>query len=135
MEEKAEALFGGSNLGYLATLMGGGAPQLSPVWVDYEGGHVLVNTAEGRVKHRNVLRDPRVAVSVAGRGNDLDAASVRGSVVGMLPDPDYAHADKLTRRYMGLDAYPFRRPGERRVVLKIRPDRVFVMPELRPAGP
>ncbi len=131
MDEKAERLFRGRNLVFVATLMGDGAPQVSPVWASFEGGHILVNTAEGRIKHKNVLRDPRVAVSVVSSENPLDMTTIRGVVVELVPDYDYAHADKLTRQYMGRERYPFRREGEKRVILKIRPDRVFVLPELK----
>ena len=132
MEQKAAGLFGGKNLVYIATLMGDGSPQLSPVWAEYEDGHILINTAEGRLKHKNVLRDPRVAVSVAAHDEPLDTATVRGTVVEIIPDYEYAHADRLTKKYMGLNAYPFRRPQERRIILRIRPDRVFVMPRPGP---
>jgi len=131
MDPKAVSLLEGKNLVYIATLMGDGAPQLSPVWADFEGGHVMVNTAEGRIKHRNVLRDPRVAVSVVSRDNPLDMTTIRGTVTDLIPDYEYEHANRLTRKYLGRDAYPFKRPGEKRVILKIRPDRVFVLPELR----
>ena len=93
---------------------------------------MLVSTAEGRVKHSNVLRDPRVAVSVVSSEDPLDMASARGRVARIAPDYDYAYADELARRYMGRDRYPFRRPGERRTTLWILPASVHVMPALRP---
>jgi len=130
MEKKAADLLEDKNLVYIATLMEDGSPQLSPVWADYEDGHILVNTAEGRVKHRNVIRDPRVAVSAVSHENPLDMMTVRGKVVKIIPDYAYEHADRLTRKYLGRDAYPFKRPGERRIILRIRPERVFVMPAL-----
>jgi len=91
----------------------------------------MVNTAEGSVKHRNVLRDPRVAVSVVAHDNPLDMTTIRGTVTELIPDYEYEHANRLTKKYLGRDVYPFKRPGEKRVILKIRPDRVFVLPELR----
>ncbi len=130
MDPRAVELFNGKNLVYVATLMADGAPQVSPVWADYADGHVRINTAEGRVKHRNVVRDPRVAVSAVDRDDPLRMTTVRGVVTDILPDYDYVHADMLTRRYVGRDRYPFKRPGERRIILRIRPNRVFVMPEL-----
>ena len=129
--EKAQQLFVQKNLVYVATLMKDGSPQLSPVWADYEDGHILVNTAEGRVKHKNVLRDPRVAVSVVSKDNPLDMTTIRGRVEKIIPDYDYKHADRLTKKYLGKDHYPFKQPGEKRVILKIKPERVFVLPELR----
>ena len=130
LDSKAAGLFAGKNLLFIATLMRDGSPQLSPVWGDLEDDHILINTAEGRIKHKNILRDPRVAVSVVGYDNPLDMATVRGRVAEIIPDHDYVHADKLTIKYMGKKRYPFRRPGEKRIILKIKPEKTFVMPEL-----
>ena len=131
MEQKAIDLFGGKNLVFVATLMNDGSPQLSPVWANFEDGYVLINTAEGRIKHKNVLRDPRVAVSVVSKDNPLDMTTIRGTVEKLIPDYEYKHADKLTKQYMGRDHYPFKREDEKRVILKIKPDKVFVLPELK----
>ena len=132
IDEKTKMLFEQKNLVYIATLMKDGSPQLSPVWANYEDGYILINTAEGRIKHKNVLRDPRVAVSVVSRDNPLDMTTIRGKVEELVPDYDYVHADKLTKQYMNRDHYPFKREGEKRVILKIKPERVFVLPELKP---
>lgn len=131
MDEKAIQLFQDKNLVFIATLMKDGSPQLSPVWADYEDGCVLVNTAEGRIKHKNVLRDPRVAVSVVSKDNPLDMTTIRGIVEEIIPDYDYKHADKLTQQYLGKEHYPFKRDDEKRITLKIKPQRVFVLPELK----
>ena len=131
MDEKAVKLFQDKNLIFIATLMKDGSPQLSPVWANYEGGHILVNTAEGRIKHKNVLRDPRVAVSVVSKNNPLDMTTIRGTVVEMIPDYEYKHADRLTLQYMGRDHYPFKRDDEKRIIFKIKPERIFVLPELK----
>lgn len=131
MDKKAEKLFSEKNLVFIATVMKDGSPQVSPVWGNYEDGYVLVNTAEGRIKHKNVLRDPRVAVSVVSRDNPLDMTTIRGVVEELIPDYDYNHADKLTQQYMGREHYPFKRDGEKRVILKIKPTKVFVLPELK----
>ncbi|MCH8832921.1 MAG: PPOX class F420-dependent oxidoreductase [Thaumarchaeota archaeon] len=131
MEQKAIDLLKGKNLVFIATLMKDGSPQLSPVWADYEDGSVMINTAEGRIKHKNVLNDTRVAVSVVANENPLDMITIRGKVVEILPDYDYAHINKLTKKYMGVENYPFRREGEKRIVFKIKPDKVFVLPELK----
>jgi len=131
LEQKAIDLLKGKNLVFIATLMKDGSPQLSPVWADYEDGFVMVNTAEGRIKHKNVLNDTRVAVSVVANENPLDMTTIRGKVVEILPDYDYVHINKLTKKYMGIENYPFRRDGEKRIVFKIKPDKVFVLPELK----
>ena len=131
MDEKAKKLFQDKNLVFIATLMKDGSPQLSPVWANYENGHIMVNTAEGRIKHKNVLRDPRVAVSVVSKDNPLDMTTVRGRVSEIIPDYEYKHADILTQQYMGKEHYPFKRDGEKRIILKIKPERVFVLPQLQ----
>jgi len=131
LEQKAIDLLKGKNLVFIATLMKDGSPQLSPVWADYEDGFVMVNTAEGRIKHKNVLNDTRVAVSVVANENPLDMTTIRGKVVEILPDYDYVHINKLTKKYMGIENYPFRREDEKRIVFKIKPDKVFVLPELK----
>ena len=131
MDDKAVRLFSEKNLVYIATIMKDGAPQLSPVWANYEDGHILINTAEGRIKHKNVLRDPRVAISVVSKDNPLDMTTIRGTVVELIPDYEYEHADRLTQQYMGREHYPFKRDDERRIILRIKPSKVFVLPELK----
>jgi PPOX class probable F420-dependent enzyme len=131
MNQKAQKLFEDKNLVFVATLMKDGSPQLSPVWADFEEGHILVNTAEGRIKHKNVLRDTRVAVSVVSHENPLDMTTIRGNVVEIIPDYEYIHADRLTIKYLGLEHYPFKRSDEKRIIFKIKPDHVFVLPELK----
>ena len=130
MEQKAIDLLKGKNLVFIATLMKDGSPQLSPVWADYEDGFVMINTAEGRIKHKNILNDTRVAVSVVANENPLDMTTIRGKVVEILPDYDYVHINKLTKKYMGIENYPFRREGEKRIVFKIKPEKIFVLPDL-----
>lgn len=131
MEEKTIKLFLQKNIVFIATLMKDGFPQLSPVWASYDSGYILVNTAEGRIKHKNILRDPRVAISVVSSDNPLDMTSIQGIVTEIIPDYDYTHADKLTLQYLGKQHYPFKRENEKRIILKIKPKRVFVMPELK----
>ena len=130
MDSKAETLLNGKNLVFLATSMADGSPQVTPVWGDFEDSHIRINTAEGRLKHKNILRDPRVAISVVDSKNPLDMTSIRGEVVEITPDYEYKHADFLTKQYMGKENYPFKRPGEKRIILKIKPEKIFVLPHL-----
>jgi|TARA_B100001765_G_scaffold15294_1_gene8955 PPOX class probable F420-dependent enzyme len=130
MDSKAETLLNGKNLVFLATSMADGSPQVTPVWGDFEGSYIRINTAEGRLKHKNILRDPRVAISVVDSKNPLDMTSIRGKVVEITPDYEYKHADFLTKQYMGKENYPFKRPGEKRIILKIEPEKIFVLPHL-----
>jgi len=131
MDDKVIQLFSAKNLVFIATVMKDGSPQVSPVWANYDDGHVLVNTAEGRIKHKNILRDPRVAVSVVSQDNPLDMTTIRGTVTELIPDYNYSHADKLTLQYMDREKYPFKRADEKRIILKIKPDKVFILPELK----
>jgi len=130
MDLKVEQLFQQKNLIFISTINSDGSPQLTPVWGDYDGEHVLVNTAEGRLKHKNVLRDPRVAISVVDHGNPLNMTTIKGKVIEIIPDYDYIHANKLTKQYMGVDEYPFKRDGEKRIIFKIKPMKIFVMPNI-----
>ena len=125
LSAKARNLIQEPNFGFLATLMADGSPQVSPVWVDIDDGHVCVNTALGRVKEQNMRREPRVALSVADRENQYDKVDIRGRVVDMIEgDEAERHIDKLAKKYMGQDTYPLRAPGERRVLVKVEPERV-----------
>lgn len=123
--EQIAQLFQGKNFAHFATLMKDGSPQVTPVWVDIDGNYILINTAEGRIKQKNVARDPRVAVSVADQSNPYNMVTVQGTVVEQTTNGADAHIDKMAKKYMGLDKYPLRAPGEKRVILKIKPEQVY----------
>jgi len=108
----------------LATLNPDGSPQVTPVWVDFDGSHVIVNTARGRVKAKNLAREPRVALSIADPENPYRYLGVQGRVIEMTEQGGDAHIDKMAKKYLGKDSYPFRQPGEVRLVVKIAPDKV-----------
>ncbi|MER3407347.1 MAG: PPOX class F420-dependent oxidoreductase [Nitrososphaera sp.] len=128
MPEQAARLFQEPNFGFLATIMEDGSPQVSPVWVDIDiaNGLVLVNSAYGRVKIKNLARDPRVAISVADRTNPYTMVTVR--VVEQTTEGADSHIDLMAKKYLGADKYPFRAPGEKRVLLKIKPEKVSFTP-------
>ena len=107
----------------LATLNADGSPQVTPVWVEFDGTNVLVNTARGRVKANNLERNPRVALSIADPENPYRYLGIQGRVVELTEAGADAHIDKLANKYLGKD-YPFRAPGEKRVIVKIAPDKV-----------
>ena len=120
-------LFEGKNFAFLATLMKDGSPQVTATWVDIDKNNytILVNTAEGRVKHINISRDPRVAVSVIDSSNPYHMASVRGKVIEQIDGKEADdHIDKMAKKYMGKDKYPGRAPGEERLLLRIKPKHV-----------
>jgi PPOX class probable F420-dependent enzyme len=109
---------------HLATLNADGSPQVTPVWVDFDGTHVIVNTARGRVKAKNLEREPRVALSIADPQNPYRYLGVQGRVVEITETGGDAHIDKMAKKYLGKDTYPFRAPGEKRVIVKIAPEKV-----------
>jgi PPOX class probable F420-dependent enzyme len=124
-------LFEGKNYVFVSTLMEDGTPQITPTWVDLEeqdGGHILVNTAVGRVKQKNVSQNPNIALAIIDQNNPYDMVSVRGKVVEQVEgDAAEQHIDKLAKKYLGKDKYPGRSPGERRIILKIKPKHIFHM--------
>ena len=120
-------LLEGKNFAFVATLMKDGAPQITPTWIDLEDNIILVNTAEGRVKHKNVSRDPRVAVSIVDEKNPYSMITIRGRVVEQTTIGADEHIDKLAKKYLGVDKYPFRSPTEKRIILKIKPENIFHM--------
>jgi len=109
---------------HLATVNSDGSPQVTPVWVDFDGTNVIVNTARGRVKEKNLERNPRVALSIADPENPYRYVGIQGRVVEMTENGSDAHIDKMAKKYLGKDTYPFRAPGERRVIVKIAPEKV-----------
>jgi PPOX class probable F420-dependent enzyme len=108
-----------------ATLMPKGSPQVTPVWCDYDGSHVLVNSARGRQKDRNVARDPRVALSILDPDNAYRYMEIRGRVVEITEQGADDHINRMAKKYLGKDVYPFRKPGQVRVIYKIEPQRVL----------
>jgi PPOX class probable F420-dependent enzyme len=125
--EKVRKLLEEPNFANIATLMPDGSPQVTPVWVDYDGKHIIVNTAEGRQKPRNIRHDPRVALSVFDHDNPYSMASIRGKVVEITHEGADETIDRLAKKYLGKDKYPFRAPGEVRVTFKIEPEHVSIM--------
>ena len=122
--EKYLDLFQKRSFGHFATVMPDGTPQVTPVWVDYDGQYVLVNTAKGRQKTRNVERDAKVALDILDPDNPYRWLAVRGQVVEVTEEGADDHIDKLAQRYRGVAKYPYRRPDEQRIIVKIAPLRV-----------
>lgn len=112
---------------HLATLMKDGSPQVTPVWIDYDGKHILFNSALGRVKDKNVRRDPRVAMSIQDPQNPYRYLQIRGRVVSITQDGADEHINMLARKYLGKPEYPYRQPGEVRVLYRVEPEKVSVM--------
>jgi PPOX class probable F420-dependent enzyme len=111
----------------LATLNANGSPQVTPVWVDFDGTNIVVNTAKGRVKAKNLEREKRVALSIQDPENPYKYLGVQGRVVEITEAGADDHIDKMAKKYMGKDKYPFRTPGEVRLIVKIVADKVHTM--------
>jgi PPOX class probable F420-dependent enzyme len=128
--EPMSKLFQGRNFAFVSTLMNDGSPQVTPTWVDIEDGIIMVNTAEGRLKHKNISRDPRIAISVVDQNNPYHMVTVRGRVVEQTNEGADEHIDKLAKKYLGVDKYPGPKDyaGQKRVILKIKPERVLYQP-------
>lgn len=109
---------------HLATLMPDGSPQVTPVWCDFDGTHVRINSAKGRLKDKNMRRDKRVALAIHDPDNPYRYLAIRGNVDEITERGADAHIDALAKKYLDKDRYPFRAPGEVRVIYKIRPDKV-----------
>ncbi|SHO45841.1 Flavin nucleotide binding protein [Nitrosotalea sinensis] len=127
LEPEVAKLFLDANLGYIATIMSDNSPQVTPVWIDMVDDVILVNTAQGRVKQKNVSRDPRVAISIVDKNNPYHMVTVRGKVIEQTDVGANIHIDKMAKKYLGVEKYPFSRPGEKRILLKILPDKVHHM--------
>jgi PPOX class probable F420-dependent enzyme len=112
---------------HLATLMPDGSPQVTPVWYEYDGECLVVNSARGRRKDLNMRRDARVALSIQDPDNPYRYLEVRGKVVEVTEDGADAHIDKLANRYLGVDTYPYRTAKEVRVIYRIAPERTSAM--------
>lgn len=120
--EKYRDLFGKPAFANLATLMPDGRPQVSPVWCDLAEDHVLFNSARGRQKERNLQRDPRVSMCIMDPENAYRYLEIRGKVVEITEQGAEEHIDRLAKKYLNLDKYPYRQPGEVRIIFKVRPE-------------
>jgi len=116
-------LFQKKAFAHLATVNADGTPQVTPVWIDFDGTHVRFNTAKGRVKDRNLRRVPKVALAIMDPDNPYRYLRISGRVVEVTEQGADQHIDTLAKKYIGQDRYPFRQPGEVRVLCKVLPER------------
>lgn len=112
---------------HLATIMTDGSPQVTPVWFDFDGSHLRVNSAKARIKDKNMRRDGRVALAIQDPDNPYRYLAIRGRVEEISELGADAHIDSLAKKYLGKDTYPHRKAGEVRVIYRIRPERVSTM--------
>lgn len=125
LNDAQKALFDAKNFAHVATINPDGTPQVNPVWIEYDGQHVVFNSEKKRLKVRNLERDPRVTVTVTDAANPYKYVEVRGRVVGIVPDE--AAIDRLAKKYIGQDKYPWNKPGDVRVTVRIAPEKVSGM--------
>jgi PPOX class probable F420-dependent enzyme len=125
--QKYSDLFHKKAFANLSTLMKDGSPQVTPVWFDYDGSHIRVNSALGRVKDKNIRRDPRVSMSIQDPDNPYRYLEIRGKVVDITQQGADDHIDSLAQKYLGQSTYPYRQPGEVRVLYKIEPQKLSSM--------
>lgn len=124
LSDASKAVINKKVLAHIASVGPGGEPHVTPVWIDLDGDDLIINTALGRAKARNLANDARVAVSITDPDNDYVVIAIRGTVTEFTTDGADAVIDKLAKKYMDLDSYPFRRPGEVRVTIRIRTDHI-----------
>lgn len=111
----------------VATVNEDGSPQVTTVWIDADDAHVIFNTAKGRLKANNLERDPRVSIAVPDPDNPYNQLKVQGTAE-MSDEGADEHIDSLAKKYMDKDTYPFRQPGEERLIVRVKPDKVGMGP-------
>jgi PPOX class probable F420-dependent enzyme len=129
--EPIRKFFVDRNFAFLSTINRDGSPQVTPTWIDLDEVHglVLINTAVGRLKQKNVSRDPRVSISmIDGRDNPYSMVTIRGKVIEQSRVGADEHIDKLARKYLNTDRYPAHSPNVSRIILKIKPDKISYLP-------
>lgn len=126
IEGRADELLKAKNFCVVSTIRPDGSVHAAPVWVDVQDGRPVVNTAEGRAWPDNLVRDPRVTLTVQNMENPYEYVSIRGRVTERTTAGADDHIDALAMKYLGQESYPYRQPGEQRVILRVEPDYVHV---------
>ena len=120
-----ERLFKTRNLAFISTLSKDGSPHITPVWADFDGDYILINTFETSTKNKNITRDPRVAISIVEQNNPYNMASIKGKVIEQTTDGADEHLKKLAIRYLGIGKYYYRKPNHNRIILKVKPEKIM----------
>jgi PPOX class probable F420-dependent enzyme len=137
LTEPIVKFFRGKNFGFLGTINKDGSPQVTPTWIDIiekeenEDGReeiILINTAADRLKQKNVSRDPRVSISIVDEDNPYSMVTIKGRVVEQTTKGADEHIDKLAKRYLDADRYPAHSPSVKRIILKVKPEKIFYLP-------
>lgn len=119
-----------NNFAFLGTIMKDGRPQVSPIWIDIDDNNniILFNTAQGRIKHKNISRDPRVSLSLVDKNNPYSMVTIQGTVIEQTTIGADEHIDKLAKKYLNIDRYPSHSPSIKRVICKIKPEKMYYLP-------
>jgi len=131
LREPLIKFFRGRNFGFLGTLNKDGSPQVTPTWIDIVEGHeemILINTAKDRIKQKNVSRDPRVSISMVDEDNPYSMVTIKGRVIEQTTKGADEHIDKLAKKYLNAERYPAHSPSVERIILKIKPEKIFYLP-------
>ena len=131
-KEDVDKLFEGRNLVFVSTLSKDGSPHVTPVWADTQDDLILINTSEAAAKNKHVIRDPRIAISIVEHYNPYNMVSIKGRVVERSTEGADEHLKKLAKKYLGIGKYYYRPPKHRRVILKIKPEKIMGL-SLHPA--
>ncbi|HVP82415.1 MAG TPA: TIGR03618 family F420-dependent PPOX class oxidoreductase [Nitrososphaeraceae archaeon] len=118
------------NFAFLGTIMRDGRPQVSPIWIDIDDNNniILINTAYGRIKQKNITRDPRVSLSLVDKNNPYSMITIQGTVIEQTTIGADEHIDKLAKKYLNIDRYPSHSPSIQRVICKIKPEKMYYLP-------
>ncbi len=134
LTEPIVKFFRAKNFGFLGTVNKDGSPQVTPTWIDIienEDSHegiILVNTAKERIKQKNVSRDPRVSISIIDEDNPYSMITIKGKVIEQTSEGADEHINKLAKRYLDAERYPSHSPNTKRIILKIKPEKIFYLP-------
>jgi PPOX class probable F420-dependent enzyme len=124
-KEELQQLFQGRNLAFLSTLSKDGSPHVTPVWADMIDDVILVNTFESSAKNKHITNDKRVALAIVEQNNPFNMASIKGRVIEQTTEGADEHLKKLAKKYLGIGKYYYRKPHHRRIIIKIKPEKVL----------
>ncbi len=125
VSEAASRILNSKGFAHLATIGTDDLLHSSPVWFDWDGKEILISQTTTRQKYKNVVENPVVAVSVLDPENPYNYVEIRGRVTSVTEDPDFSFIDRMAKKYIGEDHYPWHQPGDERVILHITPDRIL----------
>lgn len=135
LAEQLLKFFKGTNFAFLGTINKDGSPQVTPTWIDItenkndkENELILINTAKDRIKQKNVSRDPRVSISMIDETNPYSMITIKGRVIEQTTEGADKHIDDLAKRYLNAEKYPSHSPDVKRIILKIKPEKVYYIP-------